>query len=236
LPAVCGFLLEKEINFLGNAVDNPIRPFVAVLGGAKISDKIPVIKNLLKNADQIIIGGGMAYTFFKAQGYEIGKSLVDNDLVETVKEFLNNSGDKIILPIDNKVVKDFDFKNMKLIDNFEVVSSDKIPANKEGIDIGNKTISKFKEILLNAKTIVWNGPMGIFECTETAEGTFEIAKILAEATEQGAITIIGGGDSASAIKQAGLKDKMTHISTGGGASLEYLEGKELPGVKALLDK
>ena len=236
LPAVAGFLMEKELNFLGNAIDNPKRPLIAILGGAKISDKIPVIENLLAKADKVIIGGGMAFTFFKAMGYEIGKSLLDAELIGKTREFLEKGKDKIILPVDTKVTAGFNFSEMKLTGELKTVPSSAIPADQEGIDIGEESVKKFSEIIKNAKTVLWNGPMGVFECPDTAKGTFAVAEALASATKSGALTIIGGGDSASAIKKAKLLDQVTHVSTGGGASLEYLEGKILPGVAALNDK
>ena len=236
LPSAAGFLIEKELRFLGQAIENPQRPLVAILGGAKISDKIPMISQLLTKADKIIVGGGMAYTFYKAMGLEIGNSLVNNNLIEKCKSFLEKDMDKIVLPLDNRTTLDFDFKTMELKTELVNCDRDKIPADKKGLDIGEKSIQLFKEILLNAKTILWNGPMGVFECKDTAKGTLAIAKILAQATANGATTIVGGGDSVSAIKKAKLTDKMTHISTGGGSSLEFLEGKALPGIVALQDK
>jgi len=230
-----GYLLKKEIDFLGGSLENPERPFLSILGGAKVSDKIPLIENLLGKADKIIIAGGMAYTFYKAMGLEIGTSLCDDSLVDTCKDFLERGKDKIVLPLDNKISGKFDFSNMTVTD-LQVVDRDKFHSDKEGLDIGPKTIEHFRNTILESKTIVWNGPMGVFECADTAKGTFAIAEILAEATEKGAITIIGGGDSASAIAKSGLSDKMSHISTGGGASLEFLEGKVLPGVAALTEK
>jgi len=236
LPAVCGLLIQKELDYLGKAIEHPVRPLVAILGGAKVSDKIPVIENLLKKADKVIVGGGMAYTFYKAMGYEIGTSLCDMSLVDTCKNFLAEGAGKIVLPIDNKVAGDFDFKNMKLLTPLKTVLCSAIPADSEGLDIGEKSVELFRGIILSAKTIVWNGPMGVFECAETAKGTFAIAQAMAEATGKGAVTIIGGGDSASAVKDAGLVEKMTHVSTGGGASMEFLEGKTLPGISFLNDK
>lgn len=231
LPAVAGFLIEKELKFLGNAVSNPERPFVAILGGSKVSDKIGVIDNLLEKVDTLLIGGGMAYTFLKAQGYEIGNSICETDKIDLARELMKkaeNKNVKMLLPIDTKVGKEF-------AENTEskTVSSTEIPEGWEGLDIGEKTIELYKEELKNAKTVVWNGPLGVFEFEQFAHGTNEIAKALSEIN---AITIIGGGDSASAIKKAGLADKVTHISTGGGASLEFLEGKKLPGIECLLDK
>ena len=231
LPAVSGFLIEKEVKFLGGAVDEPERPFVAIMGGAKVGDKIPVIENLLKKVDALIIGGGMAYTFYKAMGFEIGKSILDADNIDFAKELLEKAeaaGVKMLLPID--VVCADAFSNDA---NTVIVDRDKMPADMEGLDIGPKTVDLYKETLLAAKTVVWNGPMGVFEMPNFAKGTKAIAEILAE-TE--AVTIIGGGDSAAAVEQFGLADKMSHISTGGGASLEFLEGKVLPGIAAVDDK
>lgn len=235
LPAYSGLLIEKELKYLGSAVNEPKRPLVAILGGAKISDKIPIIENLLKKADKIIIGGGMAYTFYKAQGFEIGKSLLDKNLIDTCKDFLARGKDKIVLPVDVKVTTAFDFKAMKVLAPLTTVDIKSIPADAEGLDIGEKTAAEFSNIIANAGTVIWNGPMGVFECEDTAKGTFAVANALAAATGKGVITVIGGGDSASAIKEAGLETKMTHVSTGGGASLEFLEGKVLPGIAALLD-
>ncbi|MCS7053160.1 MAG: phosphoglycerate kinase [Ignavibacterium sp.] len=232
--SVAGYLMQKELDYLGKAISNPIRPFTAILGGAKISGKIDVINNLIDKVDTLIIGGGMAFTFFKAQGKEIGKSLLEEDKIDLAKDILskvNNSKVKFLLPIDVIVAPEFNNDSP-----FEIVSVDNIPSDKIGLDIGPKTVELFKEEILKSKTIVWNGPMGVFEMDNFAKGTFEIAKSLAEATENGAITVIGGGDSAAAISKAGLKDKVSHVSTGGGASLEFLEGKILPGVAALNDE
>ncbi len=231
LPAVSGFLIEKELEFLGGALENPKRPFVAILGGAKVSDKIGVIENLLDKVDTLIIGGGMAYTFFKAQGFNIGTSICEEDKLDLAREILEKAKKKnvdLLLPVDNKVAKEFS-ADSKYIE----VPSNEIPDGYMGLDIGTKTIEKYKEVLKNAKTIVWNGPLGVFEFEKFAYGTNEIAKILANLD---ATTIIGGGDSAAAIEKQGLADKMTHISTGGGASLEFLEGKELPGISCLQNK
>lgn len=231
LPAVSGFLIEKELKFLGNALNNPERPFVAILGGAKVSDKIGVIDSLLEKVDTLIIGGGMAYTFFKAQGYEVGNSLCELDKLDLAKDAMEkakNKGVKFILPVDTKVGKEF-----KPDTESKTVAWTEIPADWEGFDIGEKSIEIFSEELRKAKTVVWNGPLGLFEFDQFAIGTNEIAKVLSEID---AMTIIGGGDSAAAVKKAGLEDKMTHISTGGGASLEFLEGKKLPGIECLLDK
>lgn len=231
----CGYLLKKEIDFLGGAVDEPKRPFVAIIGGAKISGKIDVIEALLPKVDKLIIGGGMAYTFFKAQGLEIGKSLCEDDKVELAKSLLEKGKGIIQLPIDCAVTDNLDF-GARTIGSLDYVASDKIPADLESIDIGPKTIDLFCDIVKNAKTVVWNGPMGVFEIDASAKGTFAVADALVEATANGASTIIGGGDSAAAIEKSGLADKVSHVSTGGGASLEYLEGKELPGVVALSEK
>lgn len=232
---VVGYLMEKEINFLGNAVENPVRPFVAILGGAKVADKLNVISNLLEKCDTLIIGGGMAFTFLKAQGKEIGKSLVDDTKLEYCKEMMEKAeklGKKLLLPVDSTVADNFPDPIDGPID-VTVVPSDQIPADKEGLDIGTKTAELYAEAVKSAKTVVWNGPMGVFENPTLAKGTIAVAKALAETD---AITIIGGGDSAAAVNQLGFADKMSHISTGGGASLEYLEGKELPGVAAADDK
>ena len=231
---VSGFLMEKELEYLGAAVADPERPFVAILGGAKIGDKIPVIENLLNKVDRLLIGGGMMFTFLKAQAREIGKSLLDGESLDFVERLINDFSDKIVLPIDCVVSEIFDFKARR-IGETAVVSVDAIPENGQGLDIGPKTIESFTEACKDAKTIVWNGPMGVFEFEATAAGTFAIANLLAELTDKGATTIIGGGDSASAVKKAGFAGRMTHVSTGGGASLEFLQGKELPGVAALTD-
>ena len=230
LPAVSGFLIGKELDIMGKALDDPKRPFVAVLGGAKVSDKINVINNLLEKADVIIIGGGMAYTFKKAQGYTIGKSLLEEDKLDYAKEMMAKAqakGVKFLLPEDNLCAAEFS------ADAKPVLAEGNIPEDLMGMDIGPKTIAAFSGAVKGAGTVVWNGPMGVFEFPAFAEGTKAMAKALAES---GAITIVGGGDSAAAVEQLGYADKMTHISTGGGASLEFLEGKELPGVACLLDK
>jgi len=228
---VVGYLMQKEINFLGNAVENPVRPFVAILGGAKVADKLNVISNLLEKCDTLIIGGGMAYTFLKAKGYEVGKSLVDDEKIGYCKEMMEKAqklGKTLLLPVDTTVADDFPNPIDAPIE-VSYVDSDKLPADKEGLDIGPKTCELFANAVKSAKTVVWNGPMGVFENPTLAAGTIAVAKALAETD---AITIIGGGDSAAAVNQLGFADKMTHISTGGGASLEFLEGKELPGVAA----
>ena len=229
LPAVSGFLIEKELKFLGNAISNPERPFVAILGGAKVSDKIGVIDNLLEKVDTLIIGGGMAYTFFKAQGYEVGKSICELDKLELATNLMKKAeekGVKLMLPIDVMIGKEGKEEN-------RTVKYNEIPEDWEGLDIGEETIKLYAEELKNAKTVVWNGPLGVFEFEQFAVGTNKIAEILGEID---ATTIIGGGDSSAAVKKAGLENKMTHISTGGGASLEFLEGKALPGIECLLDK
>ena len=230
-----GYLMQKEIEFLGNAVENPVRPFVAILGGAKVADKLNVIDNLLEKADTLIIGGGMAFTFLKAKGYEIGKSLVDDEKIDYCKEMMEKAeklGKKLLLPIDTTIAASFPDPIDGPID-VTVVDADKIPADMEGLDIGTKTAELYADAVKSAKTVVWNGPMGVFENPTLAKGTIAVAKALAETD---ATTIIGGGDSAAAVNQLGFADKMSHISTGGGASLEFLEGKELPGVAAADDK
>ena len=230
-----GYLMQKEIDFLGNAVENPVRPFVAILGGAKVEDKLNVINNLIEKCDTLIIGGGMAFTFLKAKGYEIGKSLVDDEKIEYCKEMMEKAekaGKKLLLPIDTTVAKEFPNPIDAEIE-VQVVDADKIPADMEGLDIGTKTAELYADAVKSAKTVVWNGPMGVFENPTLAKGTIAVAKALAETD---ATTIIGGGDSAAAVNQLGFADKMSHISTGGGASLEFLEGKELPGVAAANDK
>lgn len=232
LPAVSGFLMEKEINFLGTALENPERPFVAILGGKKVSDKINVIDNLLEKVDKLIIGGGMAFTFFKAQGYNVGNSICELDKLDLANSLLEKAkakGVKLLLPVDTKLGKDFSNDTES-----KTVKSTEIPDDWEGFDIGEETIKLYKEELKDAKTVVWNGPVGAFELDKFAVGTNSIAEILGDL--ENATTIIGGGDSAAAIEKAGLSDKMTHISTGGGASLEFLEGKKLPGVECLLDR
>ncbi len=228
LPSVAGYLLEKEIKFLDQAIENPERPFVAILGGAKVSDKIGVIKNLLKKADTVLIGGGMANTFFKAQGYPVGESLVEDDVLDTARELAEEGGNKLRLPVDVVIADRFENDAQK-----KVVDVGPVPEGWRIMDIGPQTIKNFEKVIKESKTVVWNGPMGVFEMPNFAEGTFEIAKAVANSD---AVSIIGGGDSASAIKKAGLADKITHVSTGGGASLEMLEGIKLPGLTALDDK
>jgi phosphoglycerate kinase len=228
LPAVSGFLMEQELEYLGRAVANPEHPYIAILGGAKISDKIPVVETLLSKADKLIIGGGMANTFLAAKGLHMQDSLVEESSLETAKTIMSKWGDKIILPMDAVIADKFD-ENA----NTQVVDVDRIPTGWRMLDVGPKTLELYKRELSGAKLIVWNGPVGVFEMPKFAEGTFALAKMLAES---GATTVIGGGDSASAVKKAGVAKHMTHVSTGGGASLEFLEGKELPGVAALMDK
>ena len=233
--AVVGYLMQKEIDFLGNAVENPVRPFVAILGGAKVADKLNVISNLLEKCDTLIIGGGMAYTFLKAKGYEIGKSLVDDTKIDYCKEMMDKAeklGKKLLLPVDSVVAAAFPDPIDAKID-VAVYDADKMPADMAGFDIGPKTAELYADAVKSAKTVVWNGPMGIFENPILAKGTIAVAQALADTD---ATTIIGGGDSAAAVNQLGFGDKMSHISTGGGASLEFLEGKELPGVAAANDK
>ncbi|WFA02344.1 phosphoglycerate kinase [Limosilactobacillus fermentum] len=226
--AAAGFLMEKEIKFLGDAVTNPVRPFVAILGGAKVSDKIGVINNLLDKADKVIVGGGMTYTFYAAKGIKIGNSLVEEDKIDVAKEILEKAGDKLVLPVDNVVADKFANDA-----NTKVVEGD-IDDGWMALDIGPKSIEEFKKVLADAKTVVWNGPMGVFEMSNFAKGTLEVGQFLG--TLEGATTIVGGGDSTAAAKQLGISDKLTHISTGGGASLAYLEGDVLPGIAAISDK
>ncbi|MGC9521411.1 MAG: phosphoglycerate kinase [Anaerolineae bacterium] len=228
LPAVAGFLIEKEIKFLGKATSDPEHPYVVILGGAKVSDKIGVIENMLGKADTILIGGGMANTFFKAQGLEMGDSLVEDDVLDTAKALMERAGGKLVLPVDAVVADAFDNDA-----NQKIVPVDSVAPGWRILDIGPETVTMFKEKLADAKTVVWNGPMGVFEMPSFAKGTFAIAETLADLN---AVTIIGGGDSASAINQAGVADEVSHVSTGGGASLEFLEGKTLPGIAALDDK
>jgi len=229
LPAVAGFLMEKELNFLGQALAAPARPFVAVLGGAKVSDKIGVIHNLLEKVDSLLIGGGMANTFFKAQGKAVEESLVENDKLEEARRLMSDAGSKLILPVDVVVADRLDAEAQK-----RTVNVDAVPAGWRILDIGPESIKLFRQSLQTARTVVWNGPMGVFELAPFATGTFALAGALGELS--GATTIIGGGDSALAVERAGVGNRMTHISTGGGASLEFLEGKELPGVAVLEDR
>lgn len=228
VESAAGFLVQKEIDFIGGAVDNPKRPFVAILGGAKVSDKIGVIENLLETADKVLIGGGMAYTFYKALGREIGTSLLEEDKVDLAKELMEKAGDKLVLPVDTVVAPEFDN------DSPSQIVEGNIPEDQMGLDIGPKTIELFEKELKGAKTVVWNGPMGVFEMSNFAKGTEELSKLLANLED--ATTIVGGGDSATAVQQLGYEDDFSHISTGGGASLEYLEGKELPGIAVISDK
>ncbi len=228
LPAVAGFLMEKEIKYLGEAIANPKRPFVAILGGAKIVDKIGVIRNLLTKADAVLIGGGMANTFFKAQGYPMGDSLVDDEALETAKELLQQGGERLRLPLDLVIADSFSNEART-----QVIPVGPIPEGWRALDIGPQTVEAYRKVILGAGTVVWNGPMGVFEMPNFAKGTFGVAQAVADS---GAVSIVGGGDSVSAINQSGLSDKITHISTGGGASLEMLEGLTLPGVAALLDR
>lgn len=231
MPAVAGFLMEKEIKYLGDSVADPKRPFVAIIGGAKVSSKISVLKNLLNKVDTLIVVGGMAYTFLKAKGYEIGASLCEDDYIQTAKEIMDKAKElnkTLYLPVDNIIADKFDNDA-----NRKTVDSDSIPQGWMGMDVGDKTLKELENILKDAKTVVWNGPLGVFEMSNFAKGTFEVAKFIANS---GAVSIIGGGDSVSAVNKSGVADKMTHISTGGGASLEFLEGIELPGIKVLQDK
>lgn len=231
MSSVSGFLIEKEVKFLGESLENPQRPFVAIMGGAKVGDKIPVIENLMKKVDSLIIGGGMSYTFFKAMGYEIGKSILDEENIDLAKQLMEKaekSGVKLLLPLDTVCAREFDNDSEKA-----VFDREQIPPDMMGMDIGPETIKLYKSVLSEAKTIVWNGPAGVFEMPSFEAGTKAIAQALADVD---AVTIIGGGDSAAAVEQFGLADKMTHISTGGGASLEFLEGKELPGIACLEEK
>jgi len=229
LPAVAGFLMERELNFLGRALTNPTRPFVAILGGAKVSDKIAVIENLLGRVDRLLIGGGMANTFLRAQGKEVGESLVENDKLEVARDLLQKGTSKLVLPVDAVIADRFDAGALR-----RTVVVDAVPASWRILDIGPGTVEQFKEHLRGARTVVWNGPMGVFEMAPFAEGTFAIARALAELS--GATTIVGGGDSAAAVEQAGVAERITHVSTGGGASLEFLEGRELPGVAVLQER
>ena len=229
LPSAVGFLIQKELKYLGQAVDAPARPFVAVLGGAKVSDKIAVIENLLKIADKVIVGGGMAYTFYAAKGWNIGTSLLEEDKIEIAKEFMEKGGDKLVLPVDTVVANAFDDAT-----EVKTVASNEIPEGFMGLDVGPKTIELFTKELEGAKTVFWNGPMGVFEKPEYANGTIGVCKAIASLDD--CMSVIGGGDSASAAKNLGYADKFSHISTGGGASLEYMEGKELPGIAVIEEK
>lgn len=239
--SAAGYLVEKEIKFLGDALNAPVKPFLAILGGAKVSDKINVIENLLVKVDAIIIGGAMAYTFLKAQGYKTGKSLVEEDKLDLAKSLLKKAEDKgvkFLLPIDHVIATAVDFEKKEVPAGATVKNTDGLDIEDGfmGVDAGPKSIAKFSEIVKSAKTIVWNGPLGIFEVPEFSKGTVEIAKLVAEATDNGAISVVGGGDSVSAVKKAGVDKRISHVSTGGGASLEFLEGKDLPGIAALPTK
>jgi phosphoglycerate kinase len=228
LPAVAGLLMEKELEFLGRATENPEHPYMAILGGAKISDKMGVIENLLRQCDRLLIGGGMANTFFKGMGFEVGNSLVEDEAVPTAKSLLERAGNRLVLPVDVVIADAFENEA-----NSKVVAPNEVPAGWRILDIGPKTVSTFESALGAAKTVVWNGPLGVFEMPKFAKGTWAVAQLLAGLD---AVTIIGGGDSAAAVRQAGLVERMTHVSTGGGASLELLEGKVLPGVAVLADR
>jgi phosphoglycerate kinase len=230
--SAAGYLMKKELDYLGAALGQPARPFVAIIGGSKISSKIDVIKNLLPRVDRLLLGGGMTYTFLKAQGLEVGNSIVENDKLDLARQLLGEAGDKLVLPEDFVVTDKLDFKG-RTVGATRTVDRAGIPAGWEAVDIGPASIARFEQILLAARTIIWNGPVGVFEIDASAKGTVAVAGMLARATAAGAITIIGGGDSASAVKKAGVAGKVSHVSTGGGASLEYLEGKALPGVEAL---
>ncbi|MDR2426675.1 MAG: phosphoglycerate kinase [Endomicrobium sp.] len=239
--AAAGFLVEKELKFLGEALDNPARPFLAILGGAKVSDKINVIENLLNKVNAIIIGGAMAYTFLKSQGVSTGTSLVEDDKLDLAAELLKKAKEKkidFLLPVDHVIANKVDFANKAVPSDavINITADEAIPEDFMGVDIGPKSIEEFAETIKSAKTVVWNGPLGIFEIDRFSKGTVEIAKLVAEATGEGATSVVGGGDSVSAVKKAGVDKKISHISTGGGASLEFLEGKELPGIEALPEK
>jgi len=225
-----GLLMEKELQYLSKALESPERPFIALLGGAKISGKIDVIRNLMGKVDSLLIGGGMAYTFFKAQGYEIGKSLLEEDKLDLAKDLIRKAGAKLKLPVDCLIADEVSEKAKT-----KIVPKEGIPPDWQGVDIGPETVAQFSEVIRGARTVLWNGPMGIFEMEPFAKGTFEVAKVLAEVTQKGTTTIIGGGDTVAAVRKAGLEAQMSHVSTGGGASLEFLEGKKLPGVEALTD-
>ncbi len=234
-PSVAGFLMTKELDYLGRVIQAPQHPFVAILGGAKISGKIDVIQNLLSKVDRLIIGGGMVFTFLRAKGLEVGRSLVEEDRIAMAKELLAAAGNKMLLPVDCQISSDYDIAAGRVA-QLRTVRVEEIPADAAGLDIGPASIENFREALSGARTIIWNGPMGVFEIQETAQGTFQMAQVLAQLTSQGAVTVIGGGDSAAAAEKAGVADRISHISTGGGASLEFLEGKILPGVAALTER
>jgi phosphoglycerate kinase len=234
-PCAAGLLMQKELEYFERVLHNPARPFVAILGGAKISGKIDVIANLVEKVDHILVGGGMAYTFFKAQGLEIGRSLLEEDKLPLAQELIQQHGAKLMLPCDSRITDHLEMKQ-RTLGEVRTAAVDQIPADWAGIDIGPQTVDQFAPIITGSRTVVWNGPMGIFEIPAAAEGTFAIARLMVDATQRGAVTVIGGGDSAAAIAQAGMESQVSHVSTGGGASLEYLEGKTLPGVAALTDK
>ena len=234
-PCLAGYLIMKELEYLGTVMEAPQKPFVAILGGAKISGKIDVIQNLLPQVDRLLIGGGMAFTFLQAMGKAVGRSLLEEDRVPLAKQLLDTAKEKIVLPVDCLVSDNFDI-SAGTAEGLQTVGVDDIPQTSSGLDIGPATIEVFRSVLKNARTVVWNGPMGVFEIPETAHGTFEIARLLSGLTEKGAVTVIGGGDSAAAAEMAGVAEHISHISTGGGASLEFLEGKTLPGVAALTDR
>jgi phosphoglycerate kinase len=232
--SACGYIIRDELKYLGDVLANPERPYVAISGGAKISGKIDLIDSVLPSVDHLLIGGGMTYTFLKAQGHEIGKSLLEEDKIELAKTTLSHGAGKLELPVDSVVATEIDFA-ARTVGPLSTVASENMPADGIGLDIGPATIDRFRKIIQSAKTVVWNGPMGVFEIDATAKGTFAIAEALVEATKNGATTIVGGGDSAAAVEKAGLADQVSHVSTGGGATLEFLQGKELPGVAALTD-
>lgn len=234
-PCVAGFLMVKELDYLGGVMASPQHPFVAILGGAKISGKIDVIQNLLPKVDRLLIGGGMVFTFLRAKGLDVGRSLLEEDRLELARRLIEEAGDKILLPTDFRVSENFDIA-AGVAGPLKTVPAGAIPDNVAGLDIGPASIDQFRQALAGARTVVWNGPMGVFEIPDTAKGTFEVADLLAQLTDQGAVTVIGGGDSAAAAEKAGVAAKISHISTGGGASLEFLEGKTLPGVAALSEK
>jgi phosphoglycerate kinase len=233
--SAAGYLMVKELDYLGRVIGRPDRPYVAILGGAKISGKIDVITNLLPRVDRILIGGGMAFTFLKAQGLEVGSSLVEQDKIGLARTLLDQAAGKIVLPVDFLVTDTLDIKARK-VGTLQTVDAERIPAGMKGVDIGPRSVERFRRELAGARTVIWNGPMGVFEIPATAAGTFAVARIMADITAAGAVTVIGGGDSAAAIETAGMADRVSHVSTGGGASLEFIEGKELPGVAALTEK
>jgi len=234
-PSACGLLMKKELDYLGGALASPTRPFVAIMGGAKVSDKIQLIENLLPSVDYLIVGGGMTFTFLKAKGKEIGKSLLEESMIPLAGKLMEKGNGKLLIPTDFMVAETFDFPS-KTVGPLQNVDEDHIPTNTWALDIGPRTVQDFRKVIVDAKTVIWNGPMGVFEIDETAKGTFDVAQAVVEATQRGGTTIIGGGDSASAIAKAGLSDRVSHVSTGGGASLEFMEGKLLPGVIALSEK